>query len=105
RLARQDADRPADLLVATDDGIELAAARQRDEVAAVLLERLVRRLRVGRRHALRAADVLQRLHHELARDAALEERAAGRRLLPLLGESEEQVLGGHVLVLEALRLL
>ena len=44
--ARQHLDDAADLLVAADDRIELALARQLGEVAAVALERLVRALGV-----------------------------------------------------------
>ena len=45
RAARQHLDDAADLLVAADDRIELALARELGEVAAVALERLVRALR------------------------------------------------------------
>ena len=44
---RQDLDGAPDLLVATDDRVELAGARHRGQVAAVLLERLVGRLGVS----------------------------------------------------------
>jgi hypothetical protein len=50
-----------DLVVATDDGIELAGPRLGREVPAVALERLVRALGVGRRHALAPANALERL--------------------------------------------
>ena len=43
--AAEDLDDAADLLVAADDRIELALAGERGQVAAVLLERLVGRLR------------------------------------------------------------
>ena len=59
--ARQHLDDAADLLVAADDRIELALARELGEVAAVALERLVRALGILVRHALRAADARQRL--------------------------------------------
>ena len=58
--ARQDLDDAADLLVAADDRIELALARQLGEVAAVALERLVGALGILARHALRPADAGQR---------------------------------------------
>ena len=54
--ARQHLDHAADLVVAADDRIELALARQLGEVAAVALERLVRRLGILAGDALRAAD-------------------------------------------------
>ena len=49
----------ADLLVAADDGVELALARDLREVAPVLLEGLVALLGVGVGHALVAADLAQ----------------------------------------------
>ncbi len=99
RLAREDADRAADLLVAPDDGVELAGARECDEVASVLLERLVRRFGIRRGDTLAAAHVLQRLHHELARDAALGERAPGGGRPAFVAERQEQMLRRDVLVL------
>ena len=51
--ARQHLDDAADLVVAADDRIELAALRQRGQVAAVALERLVLAFRVLVGHALR----------------------------------------------------
>ena len=53
RAARQHLDDAADLLVAADDRIELALARQLGQVAAVALERLVLALGVLVGHALR----------------------------------------------------
>ena len=50
----------ADLGVASDDGVELAAAGALGEVDAVLLKRLVGRLRVGRRHTGVPAHLLER---------------------------------------------
>ena len=46
RPAGQDLDDPADLVVPTDDGVQLARPRFAGEIAAVLLERLVRPLGV-----------------------------------------------------------
>ena len=68
----------ADLLVAADDRIELALARELGEVAAVLLERLVLRLGVLIGDARAAAHRLQRLQHRVARDAGCSQRAARR---------------------------
>ena len=59
--ARQHLDDAADLLVAADDRVELALARQLGEVAAVALERLVLALGILVGDALRAADRGQRL--------------------------------------------
>ena len=57
--ARQHLDDAADLLVAADDRIELALGGELREVAAVLFERLVGRLRILRGDALIAAHFLQ----------------------------------------------
>jgi hypothetical protein len=57
--ARQDLDRPPDLVVAPDHRVELAAGRELGQVAAELLERLVSGFRVGAGHALVAAHCLQ----------------------------------------------
>ena len=54
RLARKDADRAADLLVAADDRIELALPRLRHEVDAVFFQRLIGGLGIVRRDALRS---------------------------------------------------
>ena len=60
RAAREHLDHAPDLVVATDDRVELAAARGIGEVAPVLLERLVLGLGVGVGDALRAAHRLER---------------------------------------------
>ncbi len=56
RPAGKDLHDPPDLVVTADDGIELAGPRFRGEIAAVLLEGLVRPLWVRRGHALAAAN-------------------------------------------------
>ena len=61
RAAREHLDHAADLFVAADDRIELAAARELREVARVPLQRLVLVLGILIGHALRAAHRLQRL--------------------------------------------
>ena len=53
--AREHLDHAADLVVAADDRIELALARDLGEIAAVALERLVLALGILIGHALRAA--------------------------------------------------
>src|SRR5215213_8661816 len=90
RPARQHLDDATDLLVATDDGVELAGLGELREVAAELLERLVGALGILRRHALRAAHLLQRG----------EELVARRDI-----EREQEVLRRDVLVLELAHLL
>ena len=82
-LAREDLDHAADLGVAADHRVQPAGARLGDEVAAVLLQRLVGHLGVRAGDALAAADLGQRLEEALARDALLVQRApaavSGRR--------------------------
>ncbi len=102
RAARQHLNDAADFLVAADDRIELASARQLGEVAAVALERLIRALGVLARHALRSAHAGQRREDLVAREAALgQQRAAGER--PVSDAiADEQMLGADVLVLQPL---
>ena len=101
--AGEDLHHAADLLVAADDGIELALARQLGEVAAVLLERLVALLGVGIGHALVAADLAQDLEDAvLVTPCALQDLARG---VLAVEQRDEEVLGRDVLVLEALRFL
>ena len=90
RAAREHLDRAPDLLVAADHGVELPGLRERGEVAAVLLERLVGALGVLRRDALAAAHLLERGEERLARDGV---------------EREEQVLDRDELVAEGLGLV
>jgi len=94
-------DDAADLLVAADDGIELALARQLRQVLGIALERLVLLLGIGIGHALGAAHLHEGLVDRLRGDAGLGEDAAGRARL-VLGDADEEVLGGAVLVLQAL---
>ena len=58
-LARQDLDGPADLRIPADHRLELAGRRCRDEVAAVLVQRLVGPLGGRRRHPLVTAHLGQ----------------------------------------------
>ena len=92
RAPREHLDDAPHLLVPADDRIELAALGGVGQVAAELCERLVRALGVGRRHALPAAHLRDRLQ-----DRGPVELGAGR-------EREQQVLDGHVLVLQRLGL-
>ena len=90
RTAREHLDRPPDLLVAADHGVELPLLGERRQVAPVLLERLVRALGVLRRDALAAAHLLERGEERLARDDP---------------EREQQVLDRDELVAEPVRLV
>ena len=66
RAPREHLHDATDLLVAPDDGIELARLGERGQVAAVLLERLVGALRILRRHLLASPHSLQRLEQRVA---------------------------------------
>ena len=100
----QHLDHPADLLVATDDRVELARAGGVGEVAAVLVERVVLVLGVGVGDALRAAHRCQRGVDAVGGDAGAAEQPI--RLAALAaGQREEEVLGGDVLVLESRHLV
>ena len=99
RAAREDLHDAADLLVASDDGVELALAGKVREVLRVLLEGLVLLLGALVRDAAAAAHVLEGREDGRLGEAKREERLRGRRL-PVLQEREEEVLGGDVIVLE-----
>ena len=99
---REDLDDAADLLVAPDHRVELAALGGLGEVAAVLLERLVLGLGVGVGDAGRAAHGAQGGQQAVARHAAGGQGLAGRA--GLLEQRQQQVLGRDELVVEALRL-
>ena len=90
RAPRQHLDHAPDLLVAADDRVELALLGELGQVAAELLERLVRALRILGRDALAAAHLLQ-----------LREQLVARHDV----EREQQVLGRDELVLELAHLL
>ena len=103
RAPAQHLDDAADLGVAADDRVELAAAGAVGEVDAVLLERLVGRLGVLRGDAAHAAAHLgervdERLGQRLLLLEQLGDVAAG------VGEPDEQVLGRDVVVADLLGL-
>mmetsp|Transcript_4404 Transcript_4404/g.13970 ORF Transcript_4404/g.13970 Transcript_4404/m.13970 type:complete len:959 (-) Transcript_4404:401-3277(-) len=94
----QDLDRPLDLVVAPDHGVQLARLGQLRQVAAVLVERVRRRLRRPRVDRLVAPELVDRRAERRGGRAArgLEERPArGRRM-----EREAQHLVRAVLVAE-----
>ena len=90
RPPREHLDHAADLLVAADHRVELAALRQRGQVAAELLQRLVGALGILGGDPLAAAHLLDLREQLVARDGV---------------EREQQVLGRDVVVLELLRLV
>ena len=67
--AREDLNDAPDFLLATDNRVELALARQRGEVSRVLLQSLELRFRRGIGHARRATHLGERLENLLARNA------------------------------------
>ena len=97
-------DHAADLLVAADDRIELALARDVRQVLRVALQRLVLLLGVLVRHPLGAAHLDEGAVDGLGGHAVGGEDAGGAAGL-LLGDGDEQVLGRDVLVLQPLRLV
>ena len=66
RLTRQDLDHPPDLGVAADDRVELPGARLGHQIAPVLLERLIGRLRRGAGDALGPSNLSQDLQDAVA---------------------------------------
>ena len=102
--AREHLHHAADLFVATDDRIELALAGQVGEVLGVALQGLVLVLGVGIGHPLGAPHVDERAVDGLRGHPRLREQPRSRAAL-LLGDRDQQVLGGDVLVLEPFRFL
>lgn len=98
--AGQHLDDPADLLVPADDRIELALAGGGGEVRTELLQCLVLPLGVGSCHPAPSPYRLERVQQLLRRGSLLGQHLSG---LPALGgDTDEQVLGGQVLVPELL---
>jgi hypothetical protein len=100
--SRQDLDDPPDLVVAPDDRVEPAGACLGGQVAAVLLERGVGALGVGRGDPLTATHAGERLEQRLATGRVAFEQ--GLTLAADLGDAEQEVLGRDVFVAETLRL-
>ena len=95
--AAEHLDHPADLGIAADHRVHLAPPGQLDQVAAVLLERLVLVLGVLIGHLLAAADLLERLEHRLLGHPQRREQVLGLALD--LGQAEQQMLDRDELVL------
>ena len=100
-LAREDLDRPADLGIAADHGVEPARPSLGDEVAAVLLERLIRGFRGGAGDTLATPHLGQHLEQALRRDALVGQQPAGRALGGP-GHRQQHVLDRDVLILHPL---
>ncbi len=93
----------ADLLVTADDRVELVAAGETGEVAAVLVEHLVAALGILIGHALVSPDGLKRLEYLVFGEAFVFEKPP--ELGVLHEHRKENVLGARVVVLELSRLL
>ena len=100
RAAGEHLDHAADLLVAPDDGVDLAAAGEVRQVARVALQGLVLVLRVRIGDPRGAAHFLERLQQDVLLDARLGEPL--RRVAARLGQGHQEVLGRDVLVAEFL---
>src|SRR5439155_18838344 len=98
---REHLDHAPYLVLAADDVIELALAREVGEVPRVALEGLVLLLGVDVRHALAAAHLHERLVDGLGPGAVRRQGAGGGPRL-VLRDRDQQVLGGDVLVPEPL---
>ncbi len=98
RAAAEHLHEAADLVVAADDGVDLALAGLFGEVLAVFLQGLVLALGVLVGDALVAAHLLERLHEPVARDLIILEQPGGR--VVRAGQREEIMLGAQELVLE-----
>ncbi len=99
--AREYLDNPPDLLVSTDDRIELALAGRVGKVAGIALERLVLVLRILIRHAVRSTHRFERFEQGVVRCPDSGEK------VPALGslhirKREQEVLGRDEFVAEFL---
>ena len=99
RTAREDLHDAANLLVAADDGVELALAREVGEVFSILRKRLELAFGGLVGDALVAAHGGESLEHGVVVGAHGGEGVADRIAFGL-GEREQEMLGGDVVVLE-----
>jgi hypothetical protein len=100
-FAAQDLDHPADLGVPADHRVQLVGPRLGDQVAAVLLKRLVGGFGSGRGDPLVAAYPGEGVEEGVAGDAALLQAPPGGSGRTLLDQRQHEVLDRHVLVLES----
>ncbi len=90
----------ADLFVASNDRIELAALRQLGEIASIFLECLVFRFGVLIGHALRAADLRQHFEDPIFRDAVLLQNSGGRRPAAFPDDCQKHMLRADEVVFQ-----
>ena len=102
--ARQNLHDTADFLVASDDGIKLAAAGLLGEVAGITLQRLVLGLGILIGNFLRAADRGQGFQDSVVGGAVTGQDRL-RRVFLAVGCGQQQVFGGDVLILEVVGFL
>ena len=93
-----------DFVVAADDRIEVALAGARRQIGAIALERFVLALRIGIRHALRAAHRLQHFLNPVRRGLVGRQDLRRGCAAAFGGQRQQQVLGADVLVLQPLGL-
>ncbi len=105
RPTREHLNDAANLIVASDDRIQLALARDFGEVAAVAFERLVLALGILVGDTLRPADGRQRLQQRVLGHAAGTQLLGGGGASTLGDDCEQQMLRARELVLEALGFL
>ena len=102
RAAGEHLNHAADLVVAPDHRIELALLRERSQIAAVALERLVFAFGILVRHTLAAANRRQRFEDAIASEAGLLQDACGGGAPGLACDGDEEVFRADVLVLQPL---
>ena len=101
--SREDLDDTTDLVVSADHGIDLARFGGRGEIARVLLQRVVEILGVGVGYTLAASDVLEPVQERVLGDVLTAQNVFG--CTRMLGECDQDMLGGDVVVAHFLRFL
>src|SRR5262249_49169000 len=94
----QDLDEAADLGITADNGVDLALARQVNQIAAIALERLVLIFWILVGYPLSAAYLLKGCQHLFFADSQGIEQGLSPALD--LEDSQEQIFDGDILVLE-----
>ena len=102
--AAQDLDDPADLLIATNDRVELIAQSLGGQVAPILFEGGVGTLGVGAGYPLRAPHFAQGGEEALAAEASLFEQTI-HGATGMVEEGQEQMFGRDILITKASKLI
>ena len=105
RLARQNADRAPDLVIAADDRIHFPFPGLRHQIDPVFLQRGVGRLGIVGRHALRPAHLFQHREHLRPVEAETLELLLERGGFRDVEQTEQQMLDGHKIILQRFGLL